>query len=228
VYRVLDPVASRLDTFVHLASGGWEAAAIWTPLLGLSRLALTSLLVVLTWRLLPKQQRLFYSVFETPMLTGIGSFARTEPKVKVLVDDAEIAAPRVVTVRLVLRAAHDLPESAFDGGKPLVIDFGSRVVATEAVIGNRPEWADAKTIANSAVHIRPMMLRKSEILQFAAIIDGPVHLKVTNPLLDVQDRQRDWSWDPAPWWRSREKRRLILISAVLLASGLCGSLLAAH
>jgi hypothetical protein len=105
---------------------------MWTPLLGLSGLALTSLLIVLTWRLLPKEQRLFYSVFETPMLSGIGSFARTEPKVKVLVDDAEIAAPRVVTVRLVLRAAHDLPESASTLRTSSAIGVGTQLLGGAA------------------------------------------------------------------------------------------------
>jgi hypothetical protein len=63
----------------------------------------------LAWRLLPRQQRLFYSIFETPMLSGMPWLTQTQPKIKVIVDDEEIAAPRVVTVRLVAKCTRDIP-----------------------------------------------------------------------------------------------------------------------
>src|SRR5450631_3150386 len=98
---------------MQLASGSWETSAIWTPLGVLGGLALSAFIVVLTWRLVPRQQRLYYSIFETPMLSGMRWLAQTQPKIRVVVDDEEIAAPRVVTVRLTAKGPHDIPAMSF-------------------------------------------------------------------------------------------------------------------
>jgi hypothetical protein len=185
-----------------LASSNWETATIWTPISVIGTLAVSGFLVVLTWRLLPRQQWLFYSVFQTPMLSGMSELTRTQPKIKVIVDEEEIAAPVVVTVRLIPRGAHDIPAASFDQGEPLVIDFGSRVVATEEGSGSSLGWRRAKSITGSKVQIAPLLIKKGTTLTFTAIVDGEVNVTVPDPpLTDVKIAEREWQWEPV-WRRS--------------------------
>jgi hypothetical protein len=215
---------------MQLASGSWETATLWTPLGVIGGLALTGFLVVLTWRLLPRQQRLYYSIFETPMLSGMNWLAHTQSKIKVIIDDEEIAAPRVVTVRLVAKGTHDIPASSFDRARPLVINFGSRVAATEAGPGGL-EWQKSKSVNEDAVRIAPMLIRNGSSLTFTAIVDGPVFVSIPDPpLVDVKVVQREWDWNAAPWLPRNLKGVLrlclLILGAIIAAEFIVGCIAA--
>jgi hypothetical protein len=126
-----------------------------------------------------------------------------------------IENPVLSTLRLTNVGRLDIGSASFDGGKPIVIDFGAPIVALI-------EPSEAPTdlmpirLAGNSVQIGPGLLRRQEAVTIVTLNDGPGIATVTMPLENVKSREA--SAVQSGRYLARQTSRHTELKAVLFAS----------
>ena len=194
-----------------IASAGFTSWPGWVPA-GVLVAALVGVLTIwLTWKLVFSRQRLQFSVLDTALIARDGHVRA--PDLKISYRGEVVQAPHVVRIQLVARSGRDIPSLAFDNGKPLELDIGTRVVevlqwsATLAKVG--------RSVAGR-VEISPQLIRRRAVMTIDLLVDGEPLVQVNSPLIDVDvQRSRD---DPDSWLAIRVAP-LIFLACIALVVG---------
>ena len=103
-----------------------------------------------------------------------------------------LTAPRVLEVRLVSRGRKDIPSSAYDGGKPLRLDVGARIVEVLQVTSEPSSIPAPKmTVDGTSLTIGPSLIGKRQKIAFTLLTDGgQPYLMCQSSLIDVQVREQ--------------------------------------
>lgn len=110
---------------------------------------------------------------------------------KVVVNGEEVEDPRSVTVHFVSYGQLDVPSSAYDGGRPVVIDLGVPVVQQ---LDSSGIAAKDFVVDGSAITMTPHLIKAGAQYQWELVCDGPPHVTIDPPLIDtdVMDPRRAW------------------------------------
>lgn len=131
---------------------------------------------------------------------------------KVVVNGEEVKDPRSVTVHFVSYGRLDVPSSAYDGGKPVVIDLGVPVVQQ---LDSSGIAAEDFNVDGSTITIAPHLIKAGAQYQWEVVCDGPPEVTIDPPLIDtdVMDPRRAWI-------EGGKKGRLYTLGAGALGIGL--------
>ena len=93
---------------------------------------------------------------------------------------------RCVTVSLWASGRADIPSSAFDGGRPLVIQFSAPILddAAPAVEHDVSGWGFARAGSNQVI-LQPTIIGRGVVFKTEVIMDQPVYFRIRNPLIDI-------------------------------------------
>lgn len=136
------------------------------------------------------RHRLYYGLrAAAPLLTAP---ARMEGELQLLHRGKPLANPHVLTVELISRGRKDIPNDAYNGGQPLQLGVGSRIVEI-LQITSEPETLVAPQVTASEEFLRigPSLIGKRHQITINLLTDGGrPSLSCRSPLVDVQVRQR--------------------------------------
>jgi hypothetical protein len=109
--------------------------------------------------------------------------ARIRQDIELFHRDGEVLSdPHIVEVYLVSRSRSDISRDSFDGGKPLILDLGSPIIALAS--------ETVEPFAGPTVFVGPRLIRKREVVTFTALIDGAgATLTCRNPPANVALRK---------------------------------------
>jgi hypothetical protein len=91
--------------------------------------------------------------------------------VKVYHKENELQDPHVLQIRLISRSRGDIPSSAFDQGRPLILDVGIPIVAQLSLDENLGEPPEMR-IEGNTLKIGPDLIRKGKKFTFTILADG--------------------------------------------------------
>jgi hypothetical protein len=103
-----------------------------------------------------------------------------------------LADPYVLTIELISRGRKDIPNDAYNGGQPLQLDVGSRIIEI-LQITSEPETLipPQVTASETLLRIGPSLIGKHHQITINVLTDGgQPSLTCRSPLVDVQIRQR--------------------------------------
>jgi hypothetical protein len=111
-----------------------------------------------------------------------------------------LADPRVLTIDLVSRGRRDIPSDAYDGGQPLRLDVGARIVRVLRTASSpAAEAAPPVAAGGTSLEIGPGLIRRRQEITLTVLTDGgEPALTCRSPLIDVQVRPRTQDRGPAP------------------------------
>jgi hypothetical protein len=111
--------------------------------------------------------------------------------------DRPLADPYLATIELTAHSRVDIPSDVFDGGTPIQLGLGARVVEVLPVT-SRPETVPKPKIVASAdgVHVGPSLIGKRQQVTITVLTDGEPHLICKSPLANVRVRKRSYEVDP--------------------------------
>jgi uncharacterized membrane protein len=136
------------------------------------------------------RRRLYYGVrAAAPLLTAPPGM---RSDLKLLHGDTELTDPYVLTVELISRGRKDISNDSYNGGQPLQLDVGARIIKI-LQITSEPETLAAPEVAPSGTLLRigPSLIGKRHQITINVLTDGgQPSLTCRSPLVDVQVRQR--------------------------------------
>jgi len=148
--------------------------------------------VISYFKQFPKR-RLEYVVSYQRLVTGVlpkGSVLRVE------IEGVEVSDPYLVSILFESNSRADISSVAFDGGRPIKV----RMEPGGALVLNQHE-AQAAAISVSGGHgegldwaefaIEPQLIRKKARGQLIFVSDGPPHVSIESPLVDIEVREFD-------------------------------------
>jgi hypothetical protein len=103
----------------------------------------------------------------------------------------ELRNPVLIRVTVENSGRVDLASDRFDGGQPLRLDLGSAILEQLDTANNRPAQPIPSTTAHgTALLLGPGRIGRGQSITYACLVDGPVQLRVTHALVDVDIRGR--------------------------------------
>jgi hypothetical protein len=103
-----------------------------------------------------------------------------------------LADPYVLTVELISRGRKDIPNDAYNGGQPLLLDLGSRIVEILQITSEPGTLVPPQVVpSETLLRIGPSLIGKRHQITINVLTDGgQPSLTCRSPLIDVQVRQR--------------------------------------
>lgn len=149
--------------------------------------ALTGLyFAIRTYRRQFARRELQYSVSAVQLINEGAADAR----LRVMLGDVELAQPHLLTVTIRSTSRVDIPSASFDAGRPLIFSVSPHIVSMGSIAAGTDtiqlSWAgvDIDGAARS-VEMPPQLIRPDARGEFSAVVDGPPHVSVTSPIIDV-------------------------------------------
>ncbi|GAB4052716.1 hypothetical protein [Catellatospora paridis] len=168
-----------------LAEAWYQKEVVWGAAGVVVAVILGVLTLWITIRGNNPRRRLVYSV---PTATPVVQTRNRVSGLQVLKDGVPLDNPYVVELTIASRSRRDIPSSAFDQNKPLVLDLGAEVVEVLSH-GMTPSGATPWTWDQTngrQIAVGPCRLGKNERLTIALLVGGrPVVTNPQNPLIDV-------------------------------------------
>jgi hypothetical protein len=149
----------------------------------------------LTYRASRNRRELLYSM--SPAISLLGTALRpAHPSLQVLYDGRLLAHPRVIWVRLRARGRNDIRSEDFDQGRPLVLDFHTKIIAVLSVDnGSASGSALKRHVEGTRLEIGPDMIRMGVTLAIAVLVDGPqAELTYESNLANVRLCREDYQY----------------------------------
>jgi hypothetical protein len=136
------------------------------------------------------RRRLYYGLrAAAPLLTAP---AGMRSDLQLLHRGTPLADPHVLTIELISRGRKDISNDAYNGGQPLQLDVGSRIIEILQTT-SEPETLVTPQVATSETFLRigPSLIGKRHQITINVLTDGgQPSLTCRSPLVDVQIRQR--------------------------------------
>jgi hypothetical protein len=174
-------------TMQVLASGSWYASAtLWAAAGVVAVLVVGAATIMATYRVAANRQKLVYTLRHTPLLSRNASYGDL---LTVTYSGKQITEPAVLSIWLTNVGKKDIPSSAFDGARPIVVDVRTRIVAllpTGRKFGGESIPSDEIGFNGSCLSIAPTLIRARWSVVAELLVDGSIgDVTVTSPLIDV-------------------------------------------
>ena len=159
----------------------------WTLGIGVIGIVVSMLL----YRLANPKRRLEWWIESTPLVGAIGTEQIENLSIKV--ENVEIADPFLNTITLVANSRADIPSSAFDSGRPMVISITkggalglqreepNGAIRFEAGRGEGFEWAKHD--------VNPQLIRKKAKGKLVFVSSGKPEVQIESSLIDIEVRR---------------------------------------
>jgi hypothetical protein len=164
-----------------VSSAWFASASIWV-FAGVFTVLLSALSVSVTmWIGVRSRREIIY---------GISSISRVSMNEEIIKKSATgiegVSDPYITVIYLATHGSKDITSENFDGGKPLSIDIGTRVVSL-LEIKRTPEIPVVPvTFEKTAIQVGPGLLSRRQEMEVTALTDGPA-LQPEVPSLSVHD-----------------------------------------
>ncbi len=161
---------------------------------------------------IPRRQ-LLYSLQSCTSLLNASADARKNIKIFHL--GKELKDPHIVKISLSSKGRSDIPSSAFDQGRPIVLEVGVPIVGQLPTdVGAGP--APTVDLQNTALSIGPDLISKRQQIEFNLLTDGATsHLACESHLIDVKVREQSLAEYSKTFVRSTS---VFYIGAVIFAA----------
>lgn len=175
-------------------------------------LAVTIVIAVITiTRQFPKR-RLSFVTGETRLVSG-------RVPLEVAYGGEHLGDPRVVELAVVSDSRADIPSSAFDGGRPLVLELDTPVIAVleqrtqGIIIGQRGQLLE----------LEPQLIRAGASSDLTLLVEGRLeNIGVDSPLIDIPVREVG---DQSDLWSSGRGRQTAGLLAALVSMSVVAGVL---
>lgn len=110
---------------------------------------------------------------------------------KVQYNGTALSSPRLVQIQVANLGRRDIPTSAFDQARPLLLDLGTAVAGILKVdcvpaAGTVPRTG----VQGSVLSLGPDLIKSRQTMTLSLLVDGPVRLtRVDSPIIDTQVRE---------------------------------------
>lgn len=170
-----------------IATLPWYDSAVWTFVGVLVAVVVGAAGLFLVYLARTPRCELTYGLWlSTPLLR-----LPSRPGLQVLFNEQVLAAPHVLWIVLTNTGRRDIPSSAFDQGRPLVLDVGIAIVEVLGDLSNRP----SVTAEHTTLSIEPTLIRQRQSISFTLLCDGrKPTLTCHSPLIDVRITQDSSAW----------------------------------
>ncbi len=170
-----------------LASGSWYGSAtLWAAAGVVAVLVVGAATIMATYRATTNRQKLLYTLRRTPLLSRSGSYGDL---LTVTYSGKQVNEPAVLSIWLTNVSNKDIPSSAFDGSRPIVVDVGMRIIAllpTGRKFGGESIPADEIGFDGSRLTIEPTLIRAHWSIVVELLVEGSCDdVVVTSPLINV-------------------------------------------
>jgi hypothetical protein len=176
-----------LDVSV-VASGPWyESDTFWSGAAALVGIAAIVVSLII-WRVGPAKRLLVYSMpVSVPMVSSHWPVLPGAPW-QVTLEGDPVADPHVVVLYVHNRSRRDIRSTDFDQNKPLVFNFGVRILATSLEGGSR-DFKNEVSFSGTEILISPTLIAGNQRVQLTVITHGVPRLTYRSPLVGVKIRE---------------------------------------
>ena len=168
----------------------WYASTDFLTVLGILATVLVGVLTAwISYIVATPRYQLYYSLpLHTSLLAASTNAARKDIKIFHL--DKELQDPHILKVRLISRSRGDIPSSAFDQERPVILDIGIPIVAMlppDGEVGRLPKIE----YDGSALKVGPDLIGKRQEMVFTVLADGSdAKLSCESHLVNVRVRKQ--------------------------------------
>jgi hypothetical protein len=154
-----------------LAASHWYSSGGFLALLGVVITLFVGVLGAwITYRVGAVRYRLFYSLpAVTSLLAAPSGPMRKDIKVTYL--GTELNDPYIFKIRLISRSRADIPSSAFDQDRPIVLNLGLPIISLLPTDENKDPLPKIERDAGT-LKIGPDLIGKRQEMIFAVLVDG--------------------------------------------------------
>jgi hypothetical protein len=170
-------MSSRLDSAVYIAATSpYASATFWTAVGGLA--ALLAIVATILLRRFPVPRVIVYRLPRATSLISTDAPGMEHADIQVTSHGQHVTRPYAVSMRIESRSRFDIPRSDFDGGVPMVLDLGAKIVSPLLIEGS-DELKAAVEIAGSEIKIKPTTIRWKQYVRVNVLTEGEPALKTT-------------------------------------------------
>ena len=191
--RNLVNITAPASTPFYLSGTFWAVAVFAVSLLGIA-------VAWGIWRLGAPRRLLVYSSPESTSLLTWHAERFALGDVTISHKNRAVRDPYLVLLKVESKSRTDISSDDFDGGKPLVFDFGTRIIAPVGRISRRetPVNPEIFSICESTVEIGPCLIHKGPVVFQYFLTEGPPYLDHKSSLKDVKvaapDIENEFPW----------------------------------
>ena len=166
-----------------VASGPWYSSiTLWTALGSIFAFGLLSFAAWAAWSsyIAGRRQLLSYAVNVQSLLP-----LAPDGDLDITYRGTPVESPSLVQLRIVNQSRRDIPSTAFDSGKPLVIDLGVPIVA---VLSHNRHLLGTHTApeGRTDIAIGPVLIPRGHLLTLALLVSGDqLNFACDSPLIGV-------------------------------------------
>lgn len=194
-----------------------DAALLWTivgVVVSVIALAVTIVIAVVTVRRQFPKRRLSFVMGETRLVSG------TVP-LEVSYRGKGVRDPRVIELSIVSDSRADIPSSAFDAGRPIILELSVPIVT---VLERSVEGIQLHEHGRALV-LEPQLIRVGAASDLTLLVEGPSgQIVVDNSLIDIPVREVG---DVGDLWSSGRGRQTVSLWAGMVSISVVAGVLAA-
>ena len=135
-----------------------------------------------------RRRRVFYALTSSPLIPALSALPSDD--LKVTFKDLEVKDPHIVLIAIENIGPLDVTSNDFDDNRPITFDLNCKFFGL--VESTHPNFTSVPSIgSNTLIKIRPLLLRRGEVLSVAAIVSGAPNLQADLPLqnTDLLDKR---------------------------------------
>jgi hypothetical protein len=167
-----------------LAAGPWYTSATFSTILSAAGVLAAVVIGVLGfWLLRLPLRRLLVFSMDASSLIADPSGALRNSQLQVIYAGQPVPTPNLVTFSLTSKSRTDIRRDDFDGGQPLVFDFGTSVALLASTApGDADDWF---SVDGSRILVGPRLIRRGQLIHLSLLANEPVQLEYQNSLAGV-------------------------------------------
>lgn len=173
---------------MSLAGEWYTSGTFWAAGTVLATLAVGIATVIVTYMVGFPKRRLQYGMpVAAPMLTAPDG---VRSDLELLHRGVPLTEPHVVELTLASRGRKDIPSDAYDGGTPIRIDVGARIIELLRTTSSPTELVRPRVaIDGTALEIGPSLLGRRQGVSFTVLVEGRPSLSFSAALIDVDTKE---------------------------------------
>lgn len=174
---------------MNLAGEWYTSGTLWAAGAVVVALLVGILTVVVTYMVGFPKRRLLYGVpVATPLLTTPDGVLRGELELR---HRGELLTePHVVELKLLSKGRKDIPSTAYDGGAPIRLDVGARIIEILQTSSTPSTLAPPRVaVDGTALAIGPSLLGRHQGISFTLLVEGSPCLTLESSLVDVDVKE---------------------------------------
>jgi hypothetical protein len=172
-----------------IAATWYSSGTFWAGAGAVAVVLVGVVTVIVTWMVGAPRR---FLVYDMPVVTSLLASHQEDlasSELRVTFEGNPLDDAYFVSLRLENRSRKDIRSTDFDQSRPLLFNFGNKIVALVGDDTARQNAAKWFRMEDTLLAVEPTLIRRHEVIQAKLIMDGAPHLNCDSPLADITVRR---------------------------------------